>query len=72
MNTKLENTTSENFEKAGGDPLPDQHLHRLHHRQLSYNKDHPKCLGDCSQVRKRLLQAKPLFSEELFVEQTLV
>ena len=45
--------SSENFEKARGDPLPDQHLHRLHHRQLPHNKDHSKCLGDCSQVKHR-------------------
>ena len=56
--------TSENFEKAGGDPLPDQHLHRLHHRQLSHNKDHPKCLGDCSQVSKRPFPTKyPFFDQ---------
>ena len=45
--------SSENFEKTWGDPLPDQHLHRLHHRQLPHNKDHSKRLGDCSQVSNR-------------------
>ena len=45
--------SSENFEKARGDSLPDQHLHRLHHRQLPHNKDHSKRLGDCSQVKHR-------------------
>ena len=43
-------------EKEGGDVVADQHLHRLHHRQLPHCEDHSKRLGDCPQVRSQRSQ----------------
>ena len=45
-------------EKEGGDVVADQHLHRLHHRQLPHCEDHSKRLGDCPQVRSQSLPQK--------------
>ena len=43
-------------EKEGGDLVADQHLHRLHHRQLPHCENHSKRLGDCPQVRSQRSQ----------------
>ena len=58
-------------EKEGGDVVPDQHLHRLHHRQLPHCENHSKRLGDCPQVRSLFLVSSFLKNYESPVENVL-
>ena len=58
-------------EKEGGDLVPDQHLHRLHHRQLPHCENHSKRLGDCPQVRSLFLVSSFLKNYESPVENVL-
>ena len=62
---------SAHFEKEGGDVVADQHLHRLHHRQLPHCENHSKRLGDCPQVRSLFLVSSFLKNYESPVENVL-
>ena len=55
-------------EKEGGDVVADQHLHRLHYRQLPHCEDHSKRLGDCPQVRSQSPSSKTVscFTKKLW------
>lgn len=62
---------SAHFAKEGGDVVADQHLHRLHHRQLPHCENHSKRLGDCPQVRSHFLVSSFLKNHESPVENVL-
>ena len=62
---------SAHFEKEGGDVVADQHLHRLHHRQLPHCENRSKRLGDCPQVRSHFLVSSFLKNYESPVENVL-
>ena len=62
---------SAHFAKEGGDVVADQHLHRLHHRQLPHCENHSKRLGDCPQVRSLFLVSFFLKKIEPSVENVL-